>query len=262
MPHNFSLSLSTLFGFLFVLARVAGTFVFVPLPGVKNGPEMARAVLAVAITIALFGQWPQVPGVAESVGRLAGYLLLEAAIGISIGLSVAFVIESLQMAAQITGLQAGYGYASTIDPSTQADSGVLLVFAQLAAGMMFFSLGLDREVLRAFATSLQSFPPGTFSLSHQTAEAFVKLGSGMFSVGLRLALPAVALLGLVDLTLALLGRLNTQMQLLSLSFPIKMLVALALLAWLAAIYPRVFAGYAGHMIEATRFLNRSAAMAH
>ncbi len=262
MPANFSIDISTLFGFLFVLARVAGTFAFVPLPGIKNGPEMVRVVLAVSITIALFGQWPQVEGVSESIGRLAGYLLLEAAIGISIGLAVAFVIEALQMAAQITGLQAGYGYASTIDPSTQADSGVLLVFAQLAAGMMFFSIGLDREVLRAFAASLQSFPPGNFTISHHAAEAFVLLGSGMFSVGLRLALPAVALLGLVDLTLALLGRLNTQMQLLSLSFPIKMLVALALLAWLAAIYPRVFTDYAGHMIEATRLLNRPEALIH
>ena len=52
------------------------------------------------------------------------------------------------------GAQAGYAYASTIDPNTEADSGVLLVFAQLMAGMLFFALGLDREVLRLFAQSL------------------------------------------------------------------------------------------------------------
>ena len=48
----------------------------------------------------------------------------------------------------------------------------------------------------------------------------------MFSVGLRLALPVVALLVMVDVALALLGRLNPQLQLLSLAFPVKMLTAL------------------------------------
>ena len=49
---------------------------------------------------------------------------------------------------------------------------------------------------------------------------------------MRLALPVVALLMLVDLALALLGRLNAQLQLLTLAFPAKMLAALLLLAWM------------------------------
>ena len=62
------------------------------------------------------------------------------------------------------GLQAGYAYASTIDPNTEADSGILLVFAQLMAGLLFFALGLDREVLRLFAQSLDKIPPGAYVL--------------------------------------------------------------------------------------------------
>ncbi len=241
-----------LFGFLLVLARVSGTFVFVPLPGIKSGPDSSRVVLSLGVTLSLFALWPQVDGLDQDILKLAGYLVTEAALGLTIGLAVSFVVEALQMSAQIMGLQAGYGYASTIDPNTQADSGILLVIAQLASGMLFFAMGLDREVLRAVAASLHTYPPGHPFLTKQVAESFVRLGGSMFSTGLRLAMPAVALLMLVDLALALLGRLNAQLQLLTLAFPVKMLVALALLGWIAVLYPRVFGGYARQMIDTTK----------
>jgi flagellar biosynthesis protein FliR len=39
--------------------------------------------------------------------------------------------------------------------------------------------------------------------------------------------------------LALLGRLNAQLQLLTLAFPAKMLAALLVLGWIAAVFPRL-----------------------
>ena len=50
-----------------------------------------------------------------------------------------FAIEAFMVGAQMIGLQAGYSFASTVDPSTQADSTVLVVFAQTAAGLPCFS---------------------------------------------------------------------------------------------------------------------------
>jgi len=43
----------------------------------------------------------------------------------------------------------------------------------------------------------------------------------------------------VDVALALVGRLNAQLQLLSLAFPAKMLTALFVLTAVLALYPRV-----------------------
>jgi flagellar biosynthesis protein FliR len=62
----------------------------------------------------------------------------------------------------------------------------------------------------------------------------------------------VALLVMVDVSLALLGRLNSQLQLLSLAFPAKMLTALAVLAWVAPLVPRVLAEFNGLASAAAR----------
>src|SRR5262249_49874753 len=144
------------------------------------------------------------------------------AIGITIGLGVAFILECFVMGAQVLSLNAGFSFAQTIDPSTQAESGVLLVFAQLAGGLVFLSLGLDREVIRTLAYSLDVHPAGAW-IARPAAEPLLRLGGNMLALALRLAMPAVALLVLSDVAMGLLGRLNAQLQLLTLAFPVKMM---------------------------------------
>jgi flagellar biosynthetic protein FliR len=250
MHGNLALSAGTLYAFLLVLARVGGALIFVPIPGFRGAPEMVRAVLALGCTMALFGRWPTVGATQVGPATLVGWVLSEAALGLAIGVSVAITLEALMLAAQVLGLQAGYAYASTIDPNTEADSGILLVFAQLMAGMLFFALGLDREILRMFAQSLDRIPAGVYIFSRASAEPLIRLGAILFSVGVRLALPVVALLVMVDVALALLGRLNAQLQLLSLAFPVKMLTALVVLSWTATIFPRVVHEISGEALAA------------
>jgi len=248
MHGELALPLNTLFVFLFVFARVGGAFVFVPLPGMNAGPEPARAALALGFTVALYPVWPALPAIDLTVGRIVASLISEAVFGLTVGLAVAFLIESLLIASQTLGVQAGYSYASTIDPATQADSNVLLVFSQLTGSLLFFALGLDREVLRVFAHSLHEVPPGAFAVKFSAAQTILHMGSAMFSTGVRLALPVVLMLMLVDVALALMGRIHAQLQLITLAFPVKMLATLALLAIVAAFYLPVFRAAASRTI--------------
>lgn len=239
MPASVTLSTGTLYAFLLVLARVSGALVFVPLPGIKGGPQPARAALALGMTLALYGRWPGVNAEAVTAMRMVSWAAAEASVGVAIGVAVAIALEAFALAAQVLGLQAGYAYASTIDPNTEADSGILLVVAQLFAGMLFFALGLDRQILRLFADSLERVPAGAYMFGPASAETLIRLGSSLFSTGVRLALPVVALLLMVDVSLALMGRLNAQLQLLAVAFPAKMLTTLVVLSWVTALYPRI-----------------------
>jgi flagellar biosynthetic protein FliR len=155
--------------------------------------------------------------------------------------AVSFLLEGVQMAAQMIGLQAGYSFASTIDPTTQADTTSLQLVAQLLGGSLFFALGFDRQVVRILAHSLESNPAGTYTLNGSTVDAITRLGSAIFVTGLQLAAPVLALLLLLDITFAVLGRLQPQLQLLSLSFSIKMLVGMAFLTAILSFFPAVFA---------------------
>jgi flagellar biosynthesis protein FliR len=223
--------------FLAVLARVSAALFLVPLPGLRTTLTPVKAIFAVAITLILSPSWPAGPGQTVSAGSIVMLLAGEAAIGLMLGLVAGVAVESLVLAAQIVSLQAGYSYASTIDPASEADSSVLPVFAQLTAGLLFLSSGLDRAVFGALAGSLQAWPPGANWASPALATGFISLGSVLLEHGLRLALPVVSLLLLTDLTLSILARVNAQLPLLSVSFSVKMLAALVLLATLAPVWP-------------------------
>jgi flagellar biosynthesis protein FliR len=252
MPTSVTLSIGTLYAFLLVLARVSGALVFVPLPGIKGGPQPARAALALGMTLALYGRWPMVNAEAVTAMRMVSWAAAEASVGVAIGMAVAIALEAFTLAAQVLGLQAGYAYAQTIDPNTEADSGILLVLAQLFAGMLFFAMGLDREVLRLIALSMDKVPPGVYPLGTGSVQPLIRLGGSLFAVGIRLALPVVALLVMVDVALALIGRLNQQLHLLSLAFPAKMLVALLVLSWIAILFPRVLWEFSAQAWTAAR----------
>ncbi len=239
---NLGLPLSTIFAFLMVLARVAGVVGFLPLPGFKNAPATVRVILAMTIAFALFPSWPSLPDELPTFGALVASAFSELGFGLVIGLAVAFLTEGFQLGAQALGMQAGYGYAQTIDPTSQADSGVLQVLMTLMTGLLFFSTGADRELLRVLAASFERFPAGAWAPSAANLEGVLRLGAGMFVTGLRIAMPVMALLLLIDLALAVIGRMQQQLQLLSLAFPVKMLAAIAMLSAIAPVAVRVFTG--------------------
>lgn len=241
MHIDLTLNFSRLYGFLMALARVSGVIAFVPIPGVSAGPEASRIVLSLALTIALSPVWPRPVADSLLVGTFLGWIGAEAAFGLTVGVAVSFLLEGVQLAAQMIGLQAGYSFASTVDPSTQADTTSLQLLAQLLGGSLFFALEFDRQVIRILAKSFESNPAGNYAVNGSAIEAITRLGSSIFITGLQLAAPVLALLLLLDIAFAVLGRLTPQLQLLSLSFSIKMLAGMAFLTGILAFFPAVFA---------------------
>ena len=250
MHGSLTLSASTLLAFALVLSRIASVFVFVPFPSQDAGPPVARIAVALATTFSLFPRWPTINAERFDLPTMVLWMISELALGTAMGLMIAFISESLTFGAQVLSLQAGYGYASVVDPTTQADSNVLPVLANLTAGLLFFSTGLHRYVIRAFASSLDSFPPGGFIVSRDLANVVVALGASIFSVGLRLALPVIGLLLMTDITLAVLGRISSQLQMGSNAYPVKMLLTLAMLATILAVAPSLYQAFSSDVFSA------------
>ena len=221
---------SLLSGFLLVLTRVGAFFAFIPFPGSRAFLEMPKVVLTLSVALMLFRFWPVNPSIAPTFSGLIVGIGAEAALGLATGTGLALVIETTQLMAQFIGLQAGFSYASTIDPNSEADSGILLIICQLLTSLIIFSIGLDREILAAIASSFERIPAGTFHLTTAGAMGILAIGSTMFQIGLRLAMPVIAILLIADISLALLGKIEQHLQLSSLMFPVKMLAALAILS--------------------------------
>ncbi len=254
MPNDASGLLALALGFLLVGARVTGAFYFVPFPGREQTNRLAKGVLIIAITACLFRFWPAPDPHRPIIGLIVTGVLKEAAIGICLGLVVSLVTECFSFCFHMVGLQAGYTYASTIDPTSHADVTVLESVGHLAAGLLFFSTGLYRSVIQAFASSLEAHPAGTWTLGPNVVEPVIRLFQAMLSAGLRLALPVLASMVMIDLALALLGRVSSHLQLILLAFPVKMLASLALICCVVTILPSIFGELALRVLNEVRRL--------
>jgi len=248
MPAEWEVWLAQFAG---VLARISAALAFVPLPGLHQSLIVPRVALAFTLSVILMPATMALPASARlgSLSDAVWNLPMEAALGLGAGVAVGWLLEAFTLGMQLVSIQAGYSYASTIDPATQADSGVLLVAGQLAAGLVFVGFGWEREVLRAFALSLEKTPPGTWHLAPGVATLAVQWTSATIALAFRLALPVMSFLLLLDLTLALLGRTQPQMPLINLALPVKMGATLLLLAWQSQTLPAAFGRSMGGLIE-------------
>jgi len=241
-------------GFLLTLSRIAAVFTFVPFPSGKAGFDAPRLLLSLTVTMSLAGQWPRIAPAEMVLAQVIFMMFQEILLGTLVGLLVTLVSETFLLAFQIPALQAGYTFASTIDPTTSADSSVLQVISQMACGLLFFALGLHREVISAMVISLHGQPPGHVVIGEAALSSLLHLFSVMFNTALRLALPITALLLMVDLSLALMSRLNSQLQLITVMFPVKMLMTLVMFSWLVMAIPALYESTMREMLVSLRKL--------
>ena len=165
--HDSSLLLSSVLeGFLLVLARMGAFFAFIPIPGSKAFVDVPKALLTILVTLMLVRFWPAPPhSTGWSTSEMMAAIGSEAMLGLALGTGMALVIEAMQLAGQFLALQAGFSYASTIDPNSEVDSGILLILFQLLTSLLIFGIGLDRQILAALARSFERIPAGSFHLT-------------------------------------------------------------------------------------------------
>jgi flagellar biosynthetic protein FliR len=121
--------------------------------------------------------------------------------------------------------------------------------------------GFDRVLLASMVRSLRAVPLGSFSLAAMppTAKALVPMLSGSFFAALELAAPVLAATLLVDIAIALLGKLSPQLPVISLTVPMKTLTGFTLLIGSLGLWPRFFeARFASLLDTAERLLAQGA----
>jgi flagellar biosynthetic protein FliR len=237
-----------------VLCRMAGLLTFLPIPGLKTGFEVHRLTLAVLFTVLVLPWTNTADTPLLSLGGIVKTAASEAALGIGLGLCVALIQEGIQLGTQMIGLQAGFSYASTIDPTSNADSAILQVLLTLGSSLLFLAFGFDTILFRFLLLGVQTVPPGQWSITTQHVGAVMALFPQMFIDAIRCSLPVVAILLMIDTALALLSRMQPQLQLLTLSFPLKMLASMVFLAYGAPLLPGAVERAALRSLEAIQFL--------
>lgn len=218
------------------LVRVSGMFVFAPLFSSTAFPIRTKAAFALAVAALLSPVVASLPRAHAVIGLSS--ILGELAIGLLYGITLSFLSEMLLFAGQIAGLQFSFSLVNLMDPSSPIQTPLLGELFQLFGLLVMIAAGLDRILLSSLLRSFRLVPPGSFVLSRVTGVAIAHAAGGIFLAATELAAPVLAATMLVEIAVALIGKLSPQFPVISLTVPLKTLTGFVLLAGPLALWPR------------------------
>jgi flagellar biosynthetic protein FliR len=160
---------------------------------------------------------------------LAVVLIGELAIGFVFGLAGKLVFSAIEVAAEVLSFQMGFSLAGLIDPSTKARTTAIGIIAQMLGLLILLGMDGHHWMLAAIVRSFETGTQGGFHITSALAGLMLRLSADAISVGVALAAPAIVILLTVEFAMAIAGRAAPQLQILVLSFPIKITVGLWLI---------------------------------
>lgn len=210
--------------------------VFAPFFSSNALPVRAKAVFVLAVAYLLAPLVATLPNARAEISFAS--ILGEVAVGLVYGLTLAFLNEMMLFAGQIAGVQFSFSLVNLMDPSSQIETPLMGEMFQLMGTLVLIAAGLDRILLASMVRSFHAVPLGTYSLAPASALGVVRATSGVFMAAVELAAPVLAATILVEISVALLGKLSPQLPVMSLTVPLKTLTGFLILAGSLALWPR------------------------
>jgi len=213
----------------FLSIRCGAALMAAPMVGGMAVPAPVRILLSIVFGyfIAAWVPLPAAPEMLSFASLLA--VLHEVAVGLMLGfvLQLAFAIP-LIAAEQISGTM-GLAIATSIDPSSGAQSGALGTFFGLVLSLLFYAIGAHLLWFELLVESYRLLPAGSFAFSAWQAQNVVMFMGFGLATAAAIALPVVLVLLLVQVVTGLIARSAPSLNLFALGLPSGVLAGIAAL---------------------------------
>lgn len=208
--------------------RVAPAFGFSPPFTLTRTPATFRALFGFGVaTVLLTGRPDQLLN-DVALTTIVPAIARELFIGATFALTLQAMFAALQIAGRTVDIQAGFGLALLLDPTSHAQTPLIGMLLAYGAGLVFFALGGHLELLRILAASLDQVPLGA-NFAIASLQPLLTLFSGLVVAAFGVVGGAILVLFIADLAIAWMSRTMPQMNVLVLGFQIKPVLTLLIL---------------------------------
>jgi flagellar biosynthetic protein FliR len=209
--------------------RIGPVFAFAPPFTLVPMPRLFRVLFGLGLSASLIAAHPQLVLVSAShLSVLAPAALHELGLGLITVLAFQLAFGALYLAGRTIDIQAGFGLAVVIDPTTQTQLPLVGTLFAYAAGAVFFAFDGHVELLKFLAASLDAIPLGAWAMPHSIERITAFMALTMLSA-FGVAGASITALFLIDMSIAFLSRTVPQMNVLVLGFQVKTIVLLLVL---------------------------------
>jgi len=245
-------------GLMLVMARIGALFFSAPLIGGPFIPPRVKSLLTLAISVLILPSvTPHLPANLPLDGRYLLMLAQELATGATVGFACTCIFEGVRAGGELINRYAGFTAAENFDPESGVGEGP--IGDMLLVGMVLVFLGANAhlELIAVISTSYAAVPVGAWQMSPQLLQMAAVGTDQCMTMACMLSFPVLAVVMLVTVAEGVLSKAVPQINILFMSFAIKILVAmLVLYAGMPAII-----GFMGAAINAIHRLVQSSVVA-
>ncbi|MCL1843917.1 MAG: flagellar biosynthetic protein FliR [Defluviitaleaceae bacterium] len=216
---------------MLILVRVTAFLIFLPIISGMSIPMQARLFVAFTMSIALFST-----GAVTYVtfnDTPAGFIMLifaEVMTGAFMGFILFFVFNVILFAGQFMDFSMGFAMVNVMDPVQQIQVPVLGNVLFMSASALLVVVGGLHVFIQAFFDSFRLIPiGGAFILGNAPLAEFITWSFvGFTTLAVRIALPIVGTMLIIDVCLGIMVKAVPQMNVFVIGMPLKVLVGLIL----------------------------------
>ncbi|MDR2166424.1 MAG: flagellar biosynthetic protein FliR [Clostridiales bacterium] len=218
--------------FMAVFVRIMGFFIILPVLSGQSIPLQARLILSLGVAILAFvGDFVVLPPYDPTIFGFGVLIFQEFMVGLIIGLVVMMVFSMFHFVGQLIDFQMGFGMVTVFDPFGMQQTPITGNFYFLIISLFFVSTGALQYVLGIFYQSFELIGLGQGQVlgNRIIAVEIVEIIVQYFHLGLRIALPVVGTIIIVDIVLGILVKAVPQMNVFVVGLPIKVALGLIII---------------------------------
>jgi len=240
--------------YLWTLTRIAALFSVAPIFSSRNVPSKVKLGFAVLLTFVIAPTIPKAPMVEVFSGDMLLITLHQIIIGLAMGLSLQMIFGMFIIGGQVVAYQMGLGFSQMVDPQTGLQVPVISQFYIVLLTLIFLAINGHLIMIEVLAESFVSLPISASGVTLDSMWHLVIWGGQMYLGGVKIALPAIASILLINLTFGVVTRSAPQFNIFSVGFPITMVMGfLIMMITFSTILPQVTAQI-GNAFELMKFV--------
>ena len=224
--------------FLLLLTRVSGIFMLAPFFGSLNIPPYIRAGAALAISVVLFPVVDQ-SALIKAPAAVPVYVLAvltELFVGWLIGFVAYISFSAIHMAGKIMDMQVGFSIVNVMDPTSGQQIPLIGSFLYNLGLIVFLVTNGHHMIIAALFESFRVVPLLGMTANPDLTMLMVNFTAGIFSTGMKIAMPVTFAILLTNVALGVLARTMPQLNIFVVGVPMQIIVGLFVLSILVPFY--------------------------
>lgn len=215
---------------ILVMARVGALFFTAPLIGGPFVPMRVKSLLTLAISVMLLPTLaPVLPARLPLDGRLLLMLAQELATGAAIGFACTCVFEGVRAGGELINRYAGFSAAENFDPESGVGEGPVGDLLLIGMVMVFLAADAHLHLIATVALSFNAVPVGAWTMSPGLLQVAAVGTDQCVAIACMISFPVLAVVLLITVGEGVLAKAVPQINVLFISFSVKILVAILVL---------------------------------